>query len=58
MPFKEAKEQFERNYIAGLLSRAQGNISRAAKMAGKYRGDIYSLLKKHALDPTLFKKEG
>jgi two-component system response regulator GlrR len=56
-PFREAKEQFERNYIAGLLSLAEGNVSRAAKMAGKYRGDIYALLKKHAVDPAVFKKE-
>jgi two-component system, NtrC family, response regulator GlrR len=56
-PFREAKEQFEKNYIAGILSLAEGNVSRAAKMAGKYRGDIYALLKKHAVDPALFKKE-
>jgi two-component system response regulator GlrR len=56
-PFREAKDQFEKNYIAGILSLAEGNVSRAAKMAGKYRGDIYALLKKHAVDPALFKKE-
>ena len=30
---------------------------KAAKMAGKYRGDLYALMKKHDLDPAIFKKD-
>ena len=29
----------------------EGNVSQAAKLAGKYRADLYELLKKHDLDP-------
>ncbi len=55
--FKDAKNLFEKNYISNILSLAEGNVSKAAKMAGKYRGDLYALMKKHDLDPTVFKKD-
>ncbi len=53
---KEAKNAFEKNYISNILSISEGNVSAAAKLAGKYRGDIYALMKKHALNPSAFKK--
>lgn len=56
-PFKEAKGLFEKNYISNILSLSGGNVSMAAKMAGKYRADFYSLMKKHDLNPAAFKKE-
>ncbi|SDU03719.1 sigma-54-dependent transcriptional regulator [Desulfobacula phenolica] len=45
-PFKEAKLDFEKNYIIQLLRLTGGNVSRAAKLAGKYRADFYDLMKK------------
>jgi two-component system response regulator GlrR len=57
-PFKEAKEAFEREYLRNLLELCQGNVSQAAKMAGKYRADFYDLLKKHNLQTADFKKPG
>ena len=55
--FKDAKNNFEKSYLSNILSLAGGNVSKAAKIAGKYRGDLYALMKKHELDPTVFKKE-
>ena len=52
---KEAKNGFERNYLVNLLKLTGGNVSRAAEMAGKYRADLYNLLKKHAISPGDFK---
>lgn len=52
---KEAKNQFEVNYISNLLLLTRGNVSKAAKLAGKYRSDFYDLLKKHDLNPSDFK---
>ena len=49
---KEAKNQFEVNYISNLLLLTRGNVSKAAKLAGKYRADFYGLLKKHDLNPS------
>jgi two-component system response regulator GlrR len=57
-PFKEAKDSFEREYLSNLLELCQGNVSQAAKMAGKYRADFYDLLKKHNLQTADFKKSG
>ncbi len=55
-PLKEAKDEFERDYLTQILEEAGGNISEAAKLAGKYRADLYDLLKKHNLRGETFKK--
>ena len=52
----EAKGAFERSYLLNLLQLSQGNVSEAAKLAGRHRTDFYSLLKKHAINPADFKK--
>jgi transcriptional regulator with GAF, ATPase, and Fis domain len=50
-PFKEAKnalvENFERDYLAHLLDRHHGNVSRAAAEAGIDRNYIHRLVKKY-----------
>ena len=52
--FHEAKvqvlEAFEREYLATLLKRCEGNISRAARESGLHRKSIERLLKKYQLD--------
>lgn len=55
-PLKEARDAFEKNYLLNLLELTEGNISQAAKLAGKYRADFYDLLKKHDLKIEDFKK--
>ncbi len=55
-PLKDAKNQFEKSYISNILSLTGGNVSKAAKLAGKYRSDFYDLLKKHDLNPMDFKE--
>jgi two-component system response regulator GlrR len=55
-PLKEARDDYERNYIIQLLEICKGNVTKAAKMAGKYRADFYDLLKKHNLKTENFKK--
>lgn len=55
-PLKEAKDDYEKNYLVQLLEACRGNVSQAAKMAGKYRADFYDLLKKHNLNISDFKK--
>lgn len=54
--FKEAKEDFERDYLIWILQVAEGNVTKAAGLAGKYRADFYALLKKYDLKPDAFKK--
>ncbi len=52
---KEAKDAFERGFLINLLQRHKGKVTEAAKLAGKLRGDFYSLLKKHKLNPADFR---
>ncbi|MDP3542251.1 MAG: sigma-54 dependent transcriptional regulator [Elusimicrobiota bacterium] len=53
--FREAKqlvlESFEKDYLRRLLKQADGNITRAAEIAGMDRKNLYDLLKKHDLAP-------
>jgi two-component system response regulator GlrR len=55
-PLKDARDAFERKYLAQVLALTEGNVSQAAKLAGKYRADFYDLLKKHQLKVDEFKK--
>ncbi len=56
-PFKEAKLDFEKNYIVELLSLTNGNVSQAAKLAGKYRADFYDQMKRCGLDAQDFRQD-
>lgn len=47
--------EFERAYLVNLLSRSHGNISHAAKAAGKERRTFQRLLKKHGLTGAAFR---
>ncbi len=51
--FHVAKErvigQFERDYLARLVTRAGGNMSKAARLAGVDRTTLYRLMDKHGL---------
>jgi DNA-binding NtrC family response regulator len=40
---------FEKNYLMHVLSKADGNVSRAARLAGKERRSLGKLIKKHGL---------
>lgn len=53
---KEARAVFEKNYIVHLLEITGGNVSKASELAGKYRADLYNLIRKYDLKPETFKK--
>ena len=57
--FNEAKaraiECFERDYLTRLLRQSGGNVSLAARRAGKERRAFGKLLKKYTIDKTLFR---
>jgi two-component system response regulator GlrR len=54
-PLKQARDDFLKNYLLQLIEFTQGNISQAAKLAGKYRADLYEMMKKYKLDPGEFR---
>jgi DNA-binding NtrC family response regulator len=51
----KAIESFERAYVAELLARAQGNISLAARLAGKERSRLSKLIRKHGFSGAAFR---
>jgi two-component system response regulator GlrR len=53
--FDEARDEFTRNYLAQLLQLTRGNVTQAAKLAGRNRTDFYKLLSRHDVSPENFK---
>lgn len=56
LPLNEARQEFERAYLLQIMTAAQGNITLAANLAGRYRPDLYRLLRKYDLNPATFKE--
>lgn len=54
--FREAKarfiRQFERSYLIQVMAAEEGNVSRAARLAGMQRRDFQRLLRKHDIRRT------
>lgn len=53
----EARDGFEQSYLLKLLKMTDGNVTRAAEIAGRNRTDLHKLMKKHSLHSTDFKHE-
>jgi DNA-binding NtrC family response regulator len=51
---RQAIAEFERDYLTRLMTQCRGNVSEAARAAGKERRELGRLLKKHQLDRTAF----
>jgi two-component system response regulator GlrR len=51
----EARRAFERDYLVKILKITDGNVTRAARLAGRNRTEFYRLLERHSLEPTMFK---
>ncbi|MGH6901437.1 MAG: sigma 54-interacting transcriptional regulator, partial [Geminicoccaceae bacterium] len=49
-----AVADFERAYLANLMTATQGNVSAAGRLAGKERRTLARLLKKHGIDRQRF----
>jgi two-component system response regulator GlrR len=54
--FDEAREEFTRTYLSQLLQITRGNVTQAAKLAGRNRTDFYKLLSRHDLQPDEYKQ--
>ncbi|MBQ0760223.1 MAG: sigma 54-interacting transcriptional regulator [Gammaproteobacteria bacterium] len=51
----EARKQFEREYLEQVLVQTQGNVTDAARQAGRNRSDFHKLIKKHQLNPDILR---
>jgi len=54
--FADARNQFELNYLRKLLQITKGNVTQAARIAGRNRTEFYKLLSRHELEATDFKE--
>jgi two-component system, NtrC family, response regulator GlrR len=54
-PMREARERFDRAYLEEALRRSGGNVSAAAKLAGRNRTDFHDLLRRHGIDASEFR---
>ncbi len=56
-PYHAARDritaEFERRYLAWVVNRAGGNMSKAARIAGIDRTTVYRLMEKHGLHRNL-----
>jgi two-component system, NtrC family, response regulator GlrR len=50
-----AIEEFDRTYLAKLLAKTHGNVSEAARLAGKERRTLGKLIKRYAIQPNAFR---
>lgn len=55
--FQEARDHFERDYLATLLKLTAGNVSQAARIAQRNRTEFYKLLNRHHLTAEAFREE-
>jgi len=55
LSYATAKQQFEREYLIRVLKITGGQVSEAARLAGRNRTEFYRLLGKHQLSPDMFK---
>jgi two-component system response regulator GlrR len=55
---REARKAFERDYLVSLLTATHGNMTQSAELAGRNRSDFHKLVKRHGLDPALFRGAG
>jgi transcriptional regulator with GAF, ATPase, and Fis domain len=57
--FNDAKQAtlqaFERNHLIRLMRESAGNVSHAARLAGKERRALGKLLKKYCIEPEVFR---
>jgi two-component system response regulator GlrR len=55
MALDEAREEHDRAYLTQVLSKTGGNVSQAAALAGRYRAELYKMMRKYGINPADFK---
>jgi two-component system, NtrC family, response regulator GlrR len=55
MPLDEAREEHDKAYLTQVLTETGGNVSRAAVLVGRYRAELYKMMRKYGINPSDFK---
>lgn len=53
--FAQAQSRFERDYLIRTLQMTAGNVTHAARQAGRNRTEFYKLLHRHEIDPKQYR---
>ena len=56
LPLRDAREAFDRAYLTEALRRSGGNVTAAAKTAGRNRTDFHDLLRRYDIAAASFKE--
>ena len=54
-PLAQAQSRFERDYLVRTLQMTSGNVTHAARHAGRNRTEFYKLLHRHQIDPRQYR---
>jgi two-component system response regulator GlrR len=54
--FAQAQSRFERDYLIKTLQATAGNVTHAARQAGRNRTEFYKLLHRHEIDPKQYRQ--
>jgi DNA-binding NtrC family response regulator len=54
---EDARDRFERTYLADILSRCAGNVSRAALAAGTHRTTMQRMMRKHGIRSDRYRSD-
>ena len=52
---KLINEEFERDYLNTLLRIYNGNVKKASAFAKKERSELYRLIRKHKIEPNIYR---
>jgi len=55
---KEARHEFEQQYLTSVMRITRGHVANAARIAGRNRTEFYKLLRQHTIDPDEFRGNG
>jgi DNA-binding NtrC family response regulator len=55
LPYQQAKDTFERNYVLAVLKRCKGDVTQAAELTGIKRQNLYEKFSKFNIDPNAFR---
>ena len=55
--FQQARDHFERDYLAKLLKITAGNVTQAARIAQRNRTEFYKLLNRHHLVAEAYRED-
>jgi len=56
LPYPEAKNKFEKNYIINLMQQYNGDVTKVAKLSKIKRQNLYQKFKRYEINPSIFRK--